>query len=73
MKYGEKHFPNGKMIFSFQENEAIRERIEKLLNGIKSFIHRKRLELNQSIDSAYASIDLSRRSVEIKVIRPQIK
>ncbi|CAF3855305.1 unnamed protein product, partial [Adineta steineri] len=51
---------------SYEENEAIRERIEKTLNKIKIFINRKQQELNQSADSAYISIDLSRRSMEMK-------
>jgi len=46
----------------------MRERIEKILSKIKSFINRKRQELYQSIDSAYITIDLARRSVEMKVI-----
>jgi hypothetical protein len=46
----------------------MRERIEKILSKIKSFINRKRQELYQSIDSAYITIDLARRSVEMKVV-----
>ncbi|UJR37453.1 hypothetical protein I4U23_030156 [Adineta vaga] len=51
---------------SYEENEAIRERIEKILNNIKTFINRKRQELNQDVDTTYVSIDLTRRSLEIK-------
>lgn len=49
-----------------QENEALREQIERTLSKIKSFTNRKRQELHQSYDSGYGSIDLTRRSVEIK-------
>jgi hypothetical protein len=49
-----------------QENESLRERIERTLSKIKSFTNRKRQELHQSIDSGYGSIDLVRRSVEMK-------
>jgi hypothetical protein len=52
--------------FSIQENDSIRDRIERTLSKIKSFTNRKRQELHQSIDSGYGSIDLVRRSVEMK-------
>ncbi|CAF4212255.1 unnamed protein product, partial [Rotaria sordida] len=35
------------------ENETIRDRIEKILNKVKTFTNRKRQELHQSIDSGY--------------------
>ncbi|CAF1053347.1 unnamed protein product [Adineta ricciae] len=49
-----------------EENESLRERIERTLSKIKSFTNRKRQELHQSFDSGYGSVDLTRRSVEIK-------
>ncbi len=53
---------------SYEENEAIRDRIERILTKVKTFTNRKRQELNQSIDSGYdGSVDLARRSVEMKV------
>lgn len=52
---------------SYEENEALRDRIERILNKVQNFTIRKRQELNQSIDSGYGSLDLSRRSVEMKV------
>ena len=51
---------------SLQENELLRDRIERTLSKIKSFTLRKREELHQSIDSGYGSADLVRRSVEMK-------
>lgn len=51
-----------------QENEALRDRIERILTKVKTFTSRKRQELNQSLDSGYGSVDLARRSVEMKVI-----
>ena len=44
----------------------IRDRIERNLSKIKSFVHRKRQEFQQSIDSGYGSIDLLRRSTDMK-------
>ncbi len=41
-----------KQIF-IQENESLRDRIERTLSKIKSFTNRKRQELHQSIDSGY--------------------
>lgn len=55
------------MKFIFQENEALRDRIERILTKVKTFTTRKRQELNQSLDSGYGSVDLARRSVEMKV------
>jgi hypothetical protein len=52
--------------FRFQENELLRDRIERTLSKIKSFTNRKRQELHQSIDSGYGSVDLVRRSAEMK-------
>ncbi|CAF1541409.1 unnamed protein product, partial [Rotaria sordida] len=49
------------------ENETIRDRIEKILNKVKTFTNRKRQELHQSIDSGYGNIDLTRRSIDMKV------
>ncbi len=49
-----------------QENESLRERIERTLSKIKSFTNRKRQELHQSLDSGYESVDLVRRSIEMK-------
>jgi hypothetical protein len=54
-------------IFFKKENEALRDRIERILNKVKTFTNRKREELNQSIDSGFGSIDLGRRSIEMKV------
>ena len=54
--------------FISQENEGLRDRIERILTKVKTFTSRKRQELNQSIDSGYGSVDLARRSVEMKVI-----
>ncbi|CAF1194985.1 unnamed protein product [Rotaria sordida] len=54
------------MLFSAPENETIRDRIEKILNKVKTFTNRKRQELHQSIDSGYGSIDLTRRSIDMK-------
>ncbi|CAF4487048.1 unnamed protein product [Rotaria socialis] len=51
---------------SHEENEGLRDRIERILNKVKTFTNRKRQELNQSIDSGYGSIDLTRRSIEVK-------
>ncbi|CAF4463156.1 unnamed protein product, partial [Rotaria sp. Silwood2] len=51
---------------SHEENESVRDHIERALTKIKSFINRKRQELHQSIDSGYGSLDLVRRSVEMK-------
>ncbi|CAF1596401.1 unnamed protein product, partial [Didymodactylos carnosus] len=51
---------------TYEENEALRERIERILNKAKLFANRKRQELQQSTDSGYVSVDLMRRSVEIK-------
>lgn len=53
-----------------QENEALRDRIERILTKVKTFTSRKRQELNQSADSGYGSVDLARRSVEMKVKSP---
>jgi len=53
--------------FFKKENEALRDRIERILNKVKTFTNRKREELNQSIDSGFDSIDLGRRSIEMKV------
>jgi cell division septum initiation protein DivIVA len=51
-----------------QENEALRDRIERILNQVKTFTNRKRQELNQSIDSGFGgSVDLARRSIEMRV------
>ena len=36
------------------------------MGKVKSFTNRKRQELHQSIDSGYGSVDLVRRSVEMK-------
>jgi hypothetical protein len=44
----------------------LRDRIERTLSKIKSFTNRKRQELHQSIESGYGSVDLVRRSVEMK-------
>ncbi|CAF3725966.1 unnamed protein product [Adineta steineri] len=49
-----------------EENESLRERIERTLNKLKTFTSRKRQELHQSSDSGYGSVDLARRSVEVK-------
>ncbi|CAF3934598.1 unnamed protein product, partial [Rotaria sordida] len=51
---------------SQEENVLVRDRIERILSKIKSVINRKRQELHQSIDSGYGSIDLVRRSIEMK-------
>jgi hypothetical protein len=37
------------------------------LNKVKTFTNRKRQELSQSMDSGFGSVDLARRSVEMKV------
>ncbi len=55
------------LFFFPQENEALRDRIERILNKVKTFTNRKRQELNQSIDSGFGSVDLARRSIEMKV------
>jgi len=60
-----------KQIF-IQENESLRDRIERTLSKIKLFTNRKRQELHQSIDSGYGSIDLTRRSVEMKSIMKDV-
>ncbi|CAF5039758.1 unnamed protein product, partial [Rotaria sp. Silwood1] len=52
---------------SYEENESLRDRIERILNKVKTFTNRKRQELHQSIDSGYGSIDLTRRSTDMKV------
>lgn len=58
---------------SYEENEALRDRIERILNKVKIFTNRKRQELNQSLDSGYgSSIDLGRRSIEMKVKETEI-
>lgn len=54
--------------FISQENEALRDRIDRILTKVKTFTSRKRQELNQSMDSGYGSVDLARRSVEMRVI-----
>lgn len=36
------------------------------MSKIKSFAHRKRQELHQSLDSGYGSVDLLRRSTDMK-------
>lgn len=59
--------PKERNEFPFQENEALRDRIERILTKVKTFTSRKRQELNQSLDSGYGSVDLGRRSVEMKV------
>ncbi|CAF4141502.1 unnamed protein product, partial [Rotaria sordida] len=51
---------------SCEENETLRDRIEKILNKVKTFTNRKRQELHQSIDSGYGSIDLTRQSIDMK-------
>ena len=52
-----------------KENEALRDRVERILNKVSSFTNRKRQELLQSADSGYGSVDLLRRSIEMKVTR----
>lgn len=59
-------FRNVHIIF-IQENETLRDRIEKILTKVKTFTTRKRQELAQSADSGYGSVDVTRRSMEIKV------
>lgn len=52
---------------TFEENEALRERIERILTKVKHFANQKRQEFAQSLDSGYGSVDLTRRSLEMKV------
>ncbi|CAM2712242.1 unnamed protein product [Rotaria socialis] len=49
-----------------EENESVRDRIERTLNNIKSFLNRKRQEIRQVIDTGYTNVDVVRRTVEMK-------
>ncbi|CAF1228803.1 unnamed protein product [Rotaria sordida] len=60
------------MLFSAPENETIRDRIEKILNKVKTFTNRKRQELHQSIDSGYVNdliLTLTERKCDQQIIR----
>ncbi|MCC7159915.1 MAG: hypothetical protein IT281_10320, partial [Ignavibacteria bacterium] len=49
-----------------QENESVRDRIERTLNKIKLFLNRKRQEIHQVIDNGHTNVDVVRRTVEMK-------
>ncbi|CAM4836468.1 unnamed protein product [Rotaria magnacalcarata] len=49
-----------------EENESVRDRIERTLSTIKLFLNRKRQEIRQVIDNSYTNVDVVRRTVEMR-------